>query len=67
MKKIKFFNSIAEAELARNLLKKSGIESLVQRRGMEFPGDMGDSYGGDLFVAEKDTEKAKKILKIHAK
>ena len=65
MRKIKFFNSIAEAELAKNLLKESGVESSVQRRGVEFPGDMGDSYGADLFVAENDIVKAKGILEIH--
>jgi len=62
MKKIKFLNSIAEAELVKNLLKEQGIEASVQRRGLQFPGDLGDSYGADLFVPEKDVEKAKDIL-----
>ena len=66
MIKIKFFNSIAEAELTKGLLKENGVESIVQRRGVEFPGDMGDSYGADMFVAEKDVRKAKEILKIPA-
>lgn len=62
MKKIKFLNSIAGAELVKNLLKEHGIEASVQRRGLQFPGDLGDSYGADLFVPEKDVEKAKDIL-----
>lgn len=63
MEKIKYYNSIAEAELAKNLLMGNGIESSVQKRGVEFPGDMGDSYGADLSVAEKDIVKAQEILK----
>lgn len=66
MIKIKFFNSITEAELAKNLLKEHGIKGLVQKRGIEFPGDMGDSYGAELLVAEKDFEKAKEILEIYS-
>ena len=62
MEKITFFNSIAEAELAKNLLKESGIESMVEKRGLQFPGDMGDSYGADLFVNQNDLEKSKVIL-----
>ena len=64
MEKVKFFNSIVEAELAKNLLKESNIESSIQRRGVQFPGDMGDSYGADLLVDEKDVEKVKEILEI---
>ena len=63
MAKVKFFNSILMAEAAKNLLKEHGIEALVQKRGLEFPGDLGDSYGADLFVTEEDIEKAKEILK----
>ena len=62
MVKIKFFTSIVEAELAKNILQENGIKSIVQKRGVNFPGDLGDSYGADLFVAEKDMEEAKKIL-----
>jgi len=66
MIKIKYFNSITNAELARNFLKESGIETSVNRLGIRFPGDMGDSYGADLSVAEKDFEKAKEILETYA-
>lgn len=62
MIKIRFFNSIAEAELTRNLLKGHGIEAFVERKGLEFPGDLGDSYGAELRVAESDVEKAKEVL-----
>lgn len=64
MIKIKLFNSITEAQLTGNMLREYGIENWVQKRGAEFPGDLGDSYGAELFVAEKDIEKAKEILEI---
>jgi hypothetical protein len=64
MIKIKFFNSILEAQLAGNLLKEHGIQNWVQKRGMEFPGDLGDSYGAELSVMEKDIKNAKEILEI---
>lgn len=67
MIKIKFFNSIIEAELVKNLLKKYKIESMVQRKGLKYPRDMGDSYGANLFVTEKDIDKAKELLKISKK
>lgn len=67
MVKIKFFDSIIEAELAKNLLKEFKIESVVQRKGLKYPGDMGDSYGADLFVTEKDIDKAKELLEISEK
>ena len=62
MIRIKFYNSIAEAELTKNLLKEHGIQSTVNRKGIEFPGDMGDSYGADLLVSPKDLEKVKQII-----
>jgi len=65
MIKIKFFNSIVEAQLSGNILKECGIENLVQKRGLEFPGDLGDSFGAELIVAEKDAEKAREILEIN--
>lgn len=62
MIKLKFFNSIVAAELASNLLKESGIKNMLQKRGLEFSGDLGDSYGADLFVEEKDVKSAKECL-----
>lgn len=65
--KIKFFNSIAEAELAGNLLMSRGIKNMIQKRGLRFSGDLGDSCGADLFVHERDAEKAIEILDIPGK
>jgi hypothetical protein len=64
MKKVylKRFNSIAESELAKNLLKEYGILAWVHNTGVEIPRDLGDFYGADLFVAEQDFQKAKEIL-----
>ena len=67
MEKIVYFNSVVESELAKNILKENGIISLVQKRGIEFAGDMGDSYGADLFVEVKDVDEAKKILDNYIK
>ena len=64
--KLKSFHSVVEAELAKNLLKESGVIAYVQKNGVEFAGDMGDSYGADLFVRESDVEKARAILKDSA-
>lgn len=66
MIKIRFFNSIIEAQLAGNLLKKQGIENFVQKRGLEFPGDLGDSYGAELLVNEKDVQQAKEVLDAYS-
>jgi hypothetical protein len=62
MKYLKNFSSIAEAELAKNVLKEHNIESWVQKKGANYPGDLGDNYGADLFVNEKDIEEAKNLL-----
>ena len=63
---LKRFTTMMEAELAQNLLKEEGIISTMQttRLNMFAPG--GDVLGSmDLFVAEKDFEKAKEIFDIH--
>ena len=62
MRPLKNFNSIAEAELAKNILKGHGIESWVQKKGINYPGDLGDSFGAELFVNEKDAKEAKNLL-----
>lgn len=59
MNKIKTFKSVMEAELAKNLLKENGIESIVQKG--TFAG-FSDAQVADLFVSEKDIEKANEIL-----
>ena len=65
--KIKSFNSIIKAQLEGNLLKAHGIKNWVQKKGLEFPGDLGDSYGAELFVSEKDAERAREILEADEK
>lgn len=60
---LKTFDSLAIAGLAKNTLEKYGIKSILQKRGLEMAeGAGGDMAGADLFVLEKDIEKAKKIL-----
>ncbi|MCX6758524.1 MAG: DUF2007 domain-containing protein [Candidatus Nealsonbacteria bacterium] len=62
MVKLQFFNSVAEAELASNLLKEQGIKNMIQKRYIDVLRADGD--GADLFVAVADFEKAKEILEI---
>ena len=62
--KLKFFNSIVEAELAKNVLKENGIKCIVTKRGVQFPGDLGDSFGADLFVTKEDLEKAREVISL---
>lgn len=51
------------AEAAKILLKSYGIESMIKvEGGIDFRGAMGDSYGADLYVLEKDLQKAQAIL-----
>jgi len=55
----------AEAELNRNLLKKAGIDSAIQRGNLgvaaEFSGSAGDAY---ILVKRKDFKKAREVLDI---
>ncbi len=61
--KVKNFNSNMLAESAKNLLKEHGIESIIKvEGGIEFQGALGDSFGADLYVLDKDYEKAKEII-----
>ena len=60
---LKKFNSNLLAKSAQNLLKKYGIASILKvEGGIEFRGALGDSYGADLYVLEKDYKKAKQII-----
>lgn len=60
---LKSYNSLAEAELAKNLLQTQNIKSVVQKNGLEWvEGAGGDVAGADLFVLESDAERAKEIL-----
>lgn len=60
---LKIFDSLSEAKLAKNLLEKYGIKSIIQRGPLVAIGEIGDIGRTDLFVLEKDIEKAKEILK----
>jgi len=60
---VKKFNSNLLAESIQSLLKSHGIASTLRvEGGIEFRGALGDSYGADLYVLEKDYERAKKII-----
>ncbi|MEA3453004.1 MAG: DUF2007 domain-containing protein [Patescibacteria group bacterium] len=59
----KSFPSIIEAELFKNILKSENIGSIIKDSGLKFSGDLGDVYGANLFVWEKDLKKTKEILK----
>jgi len=59
---VKKFDSIAEAELAKNLLTENGIKSVVQNGGSVYPTNNSDLMATSLFVLEKDLGKAKEVL-----
>ena len=63
--RLKNFGTYAEAELAKNLLEKLGVKARVQKGNNlntlgEYTGFGGDA---DLFIFEKDFDKANDILK----
>lgn len=59
---LKKFDSIAEAELAKDVLKQHGIKSVIQKEGLIYPANADDFRGASLFVLQNDLEKAKDIL-----
>ena len=60
---LKKFNSNISTETAQNLLKSNGIVSIIKiEGGIEFRGALGDRYGSDLYVLEKDYKRAKQII-----
>jgi len=60
---LKKFNSNILAETAQNLLKSCGIPNTIKiEGGIEFRGALGDSYGADLYVLEKDYKEAIQII-----
>lgn len=61
--KIKNFGTEMEAILAKNMLQFHDIKSRVQNRGMHSSGIPIDRFGADLFVLEKDVERALELLK----
>jgi hypothetical protein len=63
---LKSFSSIAEAELAKNLLESSGIKCVIQKGGTNASAAyLGDSVGADLYVSEKDLEQANNLLDLN--
>lgn len=60
---LKKFNSNLLAESVQGLLKSYGITSIIKvEGGVEFRGALGDSYGADLYILEKDYKRAKEII-----
>lgn len=65
---LKKFNSNLLAESAQILLKNCGIVSIIKTEGgIEFRGALGDSYGANLYVLEKDYKRAKEIIENKSK
>lgn len=62
--RLKSYASIMLAELDKNVLNEYGIISLVKNSGIEFPRDLGDSFGAELWVPQDQMDKAKEILDI---
>ena len=63
---IKNFQMQVEAEIAKSMLEANGIKSVIQKQGFALGGEIpaAGSIGVDLFVLEKDFEKAKELLDI---
>ena len=63
LEKLKSFSTYSEAELVKNILEKEGIHSVIQKgdlaAGTDFSGYAGNA---ELYVSEKNFEKAKEIL-----
>jgi len=60
---LKKFSSNLLTEATQNLLKSNGIVSIIKiEGGISFRGALGDSYGADLYVLEKDYKRAKQII-----
>lgn len=59
---LKKYNSIAEAELAKNVLASQGIKSVVQKQGLVYPANNDDFMGASLMVLINDLAKAEEIL-----
>ena len=63
---IKNFSTIIEAEMAKGFLEANEIKSVIQKDASISGGGVaaGSGVGVNLFVLEKDVEKAKELLEI---
>jgi len=59
---LKSFPSNTLAEIAQNFLKSYGILSFLKAGGLGFKEYKGDSNEADLYVLEKDYQRAKDLL-----
>jgi len=60
--RLRHYNLLPEAELAKSLLESNGIKSLLQKDGMPGAG-LALIQGADLFVEDKDKERAEEVLR----
>ncbi len=63
---LKRFNSIMECELMQRILEKHGIAGILKNSGLQFPRDLSDSFGADLYVPERDLERAIEIVEAYS-
>ena len=59
--RLRHYNLLPEAELAKSLLESNGIKSLLQKDGMPGAG-LVLIQGADLFVDDYDKERSEEIL-----
>jgi len=59
--RLRHYNLLPEAELAKSLLESNGIKSLLQKDGMPGAG-LVLIQGADLIVEDKDKERSEEIL-----
>lgn len=62
LEKLKYYTSVALAELDKNTLEGNGIHVLLEKGDKTWIAD--DDIGVALFVKKEDLEKAKEILNI---
>jgi hypothetical protein len=59
--RLRHYNILPEAELAKSLLDSNGIKCLLQKDGLPGAG-VALIQGADLFVDDKDKQKSEEIL-----
>lgn len=65
--KIKNFPTRIEAEIGKTMLRSHGIESFLQLEGVHSSGIPNETLGVDLYVLEKNMEKARELLESDEK